>query len=949
MAPNSGEEFRQWRYWRAATVIGKVVMLTLLFAYTDGKILTTYKDEVIRYYALKPKKKSASRLYESDFTSQERLMLEDQYINPDKFDITLIDKLLRRLHPITGLAFHYEEVWTKDDPPGSNSNTEYLIFKIKFNRNTVCHEMPVMSETELESKLNELENLYIKLLDRVLREKGKPKDCIDKEIDKIKKEFSDLKNPIREPLTDKDIDLYKKEKKAFLKKLQAETVHISQQTLNEEYEDTCFTNPAAWLDLGEEFNMETDEVFTEIEVFEEDKNVHNKGIKVRTKIDYKEILKQETKNQKIPRVITITGAGGFGKSTTTKMFVCKWVKNKNCISGLDLVDILIFVQLKSLSNYEKSFKDLLDLRLKKVMTEIGLSIEKLVKIILSLNVLIILDGQDESSQNYLLWDILSLVSTPNKVRLLITTRPSASVDLQENILSSFTIPKLDLKFIGIAIQNQIPFITNYVKVMENNDLDRQQKIMQLVNRELPHLNSNMGEIMMSPLILSLLTILWVQGEILDSLTITEIFTKVNNILKRKLISRLRKKRIGIDLTKKIDTFEEYLQEIAYITFSHKEILFEEETVELLKKNILECGLGDVKDEILEHYLASTKYRKNLSVVVNYSYRHLRQQEYDASKYVIHVLSTKTGNISKIINQLKDDRYCNVRTHTIAIMADSYPHLLPQYGRAIIDHVEPGCMDVIDEYLHLILESKSNKTVINLVSDDMAHMRNFNDIRVWQVGTHSGVAALRDLIQIAQPELLNLFFESQSQPPALLASCLQAMQTYDMELKILLPHIPKGKACHPVNHNNCIFALAGPDVRPRLVMFAGCLGSAAIKQLPSTLETIFIHVTVAELPTLLERIKHLTQLEKIEIFMWCSDMENVTDLAQIQLPTNDGLTITVNLYGAEDADGHNIGILLQRFNTRLRRGGQDDLNLTLCDANITDVGVIQLLQTLRQEG
>ncbi|CAL4168650.1 unnamed protein product, partial [Meganyctiphanes norvegica] len=103
------------------------------------------------------------------------------------------------------------------------------------------------------------------------------------------------------------------------------------------------------------------------------------------------------------------------------------------------------------------------------------------------------------------------------------------------------------------------------------------------------------------LMLTLLTLLWVYGEILASLTITEVFMKVNELLKGKLESRLLLKMRGLvdeSLKASIDEFEGYLEEIAFCTFSHMEFVFGESTIALLKKRLKQCKLDGFETEIM---------------------------------------------------------------------------------------------------------------------------------------------------------------------------------------------------------------------------------------------------------------------------------------------------------------------------------------------------------------
>ncbi|CAL4065248.1 unnamed protein product, partial [Meganyctiphanes norvegica] len=312
--PLSGNDFRQMRYWRAVMVIGKIVVLSIFLAYTEGKIGMTYKDELVKYFGLIKSKKTPENQYKSDFNKDEKVKLEDPSSNPEHFDITLTDKLIRRLKPISGLEFHNHEVWTKDDPPGTNNTIEYLIYRIKTYRNIVCHEMALLTETELESTLNDIKKLYSTLIECVFKETGKLQSDIDNKLDEINEMFNDLKNPIREPLTDKDIAEYKKERKEFLDKLKKEAVRLSQQILMDYYDENCLTNPAAWLDLDIKYDYKTDIIYSDLEVQEDLNSVTKASVK---KINFNNLLEENNQNGDEPKVITITSDGGFGKTTST--------------------------------------------------------------------------------------------------------------------------------------------------------------------------------------------------------------------------------------------------------------------------------------------------------------------------------------------------------------------------------------------------------------------------------------------------------------------------------------------------------------------------------------------------------------------------------------------------------------------------------------------------------
>ncbi|CAL4168648.1 unnamed protein product [Meganyctiphanes norvegica] len=79
-----------------------------------------------------------------------------------------------------------------------------------------------------------------------------------------------------------------------------------------------------------------------------------------------------------------------------------------------------------------------------------------------------------------------------------------------------------------------------------------------------------------------------------------------------------------------------------------------------------------------------------------------------------------------------------------------------------------------------------------------------------------------------------------------------------------------------------------------------------------------------------------------INMKCSQLENVTNLSQLQ-PTSALSNIWIHLFGVDDDDCHDIGILMQRFSAGWRGVGRMDLFLRY--GNITGCGAITLLKCL----
>ncbi|CAL4144909.1 unnamed protein product [Meganyctiphanes norvegica] len=231
--------FCNLRYGYSATKLANKAMVIVILAFIEGKTSTTFKYDLLEYYRLMPEGTKNTGLYRKEFNRQERQKLEDPSANPEDFDVSLIEKLLRRMKHLTGLALHYDNK-----------------VQVKVIRNDASHDIPDLSVCEIEDKLTDMELLYKKLVERVLTEKGKIPEFIRKKTEDIKKDFKDLRNPISETLTAIDIDVYTKEKQEYENKLLEATKESCRVHLTKIYKESYDVNPVDWLDINQQFNAE---------------------------------------------------------------------------------------------------------------------------------------------------------------------------------------------------------------------------------------------------------------------------------------------------------------------------------------------------------------------------------------------------------------------------------------------------------------------------------------------------------------------------------------------------------------------------------------------------------------------------------------------------------------------------------------------------------------------
>ncbi|CAL4089137.1 unnamed protein product, partial [Meganyctiphanes norvegica] len=245
---------------------------------------------------------------------------------------------------------------------------------------------------EAADKLINLEELYTKLLDKVLTKKGKSLEIVSMEVDEIINDFLNIE--------------------IFTKELQTKVIESCQSHLRTLYRDTYDdTNPSNWLGLEK---VDIQEVFTDIIISEEERDISKKpkpGLNhsATKTFDYRKILNQQTRSNKTPRVLTISSIGGNGKTTYTRLIVCKWAKKEIDIPHLLDFNILFYIELRYLS--EVSFSELVENRLRDVLNDTKMSFQKLKHIIMRKKILFILDGQDEAPQNDFLKDILGLAKS----------------------------------------------------------------------------------------------------------------------------------------------------------------------------------------------------------------------------------------------------------------------------------------------------------------------------------------------------------------------------------------------------------------------------------------------------------------------------------------------------------------------------------------------------------
>ncbi|CAL4144911.1 unnamed protein product, partial [Meganyctiphanes norvegica] len=349
-------------------------------------------------------------------------------------------------------------------------------------------------------------------------------------------------------------------------------------------------------------------------------------------------------------------------------------------------------------------------------------------------------------------------------------------------------------------------------------------------------------------------------------------------------------------------------------------------------------------EILGHYLCPRKTRKDLEIELQYSYRHLRMQEFDASKYVCKIISKgSNAEIKRIMNEIQEEWHSNIRNHTIALLTERFPERLTKYGCRIVDFENAILNNKddfdklnVDNFLRMVFESHYNKAVVNMVTTKMAKMRE------WEVHSPSGLSALMVVLQQTKPKGLTLQFIDQTSVSTSLTGYLANITKYHLTFRLMLPKTPldENPSSSPTAavHDAFLSAATLPGDNTTLKWFSGFLSRTGIQQLPPSLTYLRVGLSSEDLQRLFLRILRIKELKYLVISMRCSNIENVVNLGKLQT-TLDLTNIGIALYGAEETDLPHIATLVQRCFTGA------PLHLWLHEANITGDGAAQLLQLL----
>lgn len=878
------EEICKIHFWYAVKNVGRGVLIKL-FKWLTTNLSNNIENEILNYYDEKQQQNdynekyncyfkdfTPQQWYEWEFLESERQRLSNPDWKPEDFTISLLGKLFKKVCPLLR----------------KNAKLRDMIHEVVCLQNTFAKQELEITEDELPTKLSDLEIKLTEMLTEVSTIYQSILVSIPHEQNEVKLQFTNLQTWLQEPLDAENLEDFEDDIKQLRIRLKQEVQQKCYKKLKIDYLARCQDEPSPFFEVtGINHHKFTECHFIEQDNFrypKENKNLYLRK-QIKKKHNYTNLrtvksleLLQFPLDNKLPPAILLHGNDDVGMSSLAQLYALAWAQEREEIIGLEHLNMVLYHDCGS--HQASSLDNLLTELLHNLIVDIGIDVNHLCEILLEMDVLLILDKYEETDESTLFSDSLSIAGT--MFRIFVTSSSKNALYLESHATENRK-EVLDLSYQGLSLKNQKRFIKRILDVNVKNEFEKNEIFSSIV-KNLSTLNDIMGEcLQQSTHILSDLTELWIEGENVSEMTSTQIFTKINESLQRKLVSNLLSSGVGMDVYEKCKIFYKYLCEIAYFGAFSDEIELEDSTVHLLKEKCKELKLP--YNQVFLHYLIFKRFRRgNQSIDTHYCFPHDALKESHASKHIAYLLQNneKTNFASSYewCEKIHDSKYKSLLRNITGNLALLYPDVLIKYGKYILQIESKYNGNKYDNILSNVAESASNadcfahmtkvaSEIMSSYSDDK-HDKASDDNEgketkiTWTIKSNAAIIPLAQVLKVKKPQVLSL--EKIDFP---------AFETF-------LPHVSQRRMDvnvsmdvgfrddrvydgHSVKfHDEFLTLLTKSEHIFNVKRFSGWITEFSISKLPQTLTRLKLNISTHMAPSLMKHVIQLQNLKYLDI-------------------------------------------------------------------------------------
>ncbi|KAG7167175.1 Eukaryotic translation initiation factor 3 subunit A-like 1, partial [Homarus americanus] len=807
-----------FRLLKAHVTEARLVMHNILRWGCQKSQTQTFEDYIINDLGV------ARNIYNKRLDRKQKESIKSNPVG-SKFDITLLYKIIQiACH---SLAPFYDSKWTDDDP----TRLEFLLTCIKNSRNDLAHGVTQCNKTEMVERIEQLRDL----LKNTVKIGGELYGVDPVEVKDLTSEINTNLNNIRDqPFTHDNINQYRQA--VLFDSLRSVMCDNGTTELGRTHSKKVYLNPLSLIN-DSQCHFHVRAIFTGLLIQSVRANRRHVSVNFEDLLDYcdpsfsvtpvdedyvGDSIREVPDDVVKASVLLLEGRVGSGKTTLLKMVMSEWITGSGAVKGLSVYDLLFYV--KCSDSTTDSLTKLLTLEMPETASRF--CEYDLLQILLSLKVLVLMDGLDELSQSSekIFREILAVMNSSN-ITLICTTRPEKIKEIKTIVSDKVNIVRLKIQ--GIPREKKQDFVRVYHEELRQKRLSDQdtERLVQFVGEAPVHLQ----DFLTHPLNLVLLSFLWVrvQGKISQLTSSTMLYIEIHELLKERMYERLKQNAITqhlpiTQIQEKCKQLLSVLYQAALNSVWRKAISLDPKITHKLSDQCSRLELPP--EEVLSTFLVSVLIDTPGGYVNQLSFPHKGIHDFYAANHVIELIRNtfyegdgsilgelkslfrkvglsnykiqqmpnstadhrKQRTIRQILNKLhKDDQqsfqisiYRNVLHHLVGLLKVDGPDAIKQHAQEAVELLKSTNMS-FEQLVDILTETDCNMDLAKEVSK-------FLPKKEWTV-TNEHVQAAASLLCFNSPRRLIIDIMDDPNQIAHLESLMEATSRCNCVVQLYLHH------------------------------------------------------------------------------------------------------------------------------------------------------------------